>query len=384
MRPLVVDAAEANQRLHDIGASIQINQESVNRTLVDVVKARDAADTARREVQSSQNAVEDANAVVAAAQKRFDVAAASTYVNGPPGALFTAASPEDIIATTTAGQRLALSFKTTLINLQRARTKKANTESTARAAQLAAEQAVANAQRQQDTAAVELSTAQRQFGPQQVEVNRLVAERDTAQARLTAARATAAASPVPMPARVPSELSAARDDRWDPRDPSDTPGSTGDAGQWDTTLPMVPSANVAGDPIAIINAVLQISSTSAQLTADMGRKFLTKLGILPEASAAADPGITNGRIPNVNGQQASEFAIRRAMSQLGVPYSWGGGNANGPSRVGSTKEPIPSPSTVRACICTHSPAWASNWTTIRARNTTPDARFRRLRCAVGT
>lgn len=24
--------------------------------------------------------------------------------------------------------------------------------------------------------------------------------------------------------------------------------------------------------------------------------------------------------------------IRRAMSQLGVPYSWGGGNANGPSR----------------------------------------------------
>ena len=95
---------------------------------------------------------------------------------------------------------------------------------------------------------------------------------------------------------------------------------------------MVPSANVAGDPVAIINAVLKIMATSAQLTADMGRKFLTKLGILSPVAAAADPGITNGRIPRLYGRQASEFVIRRAMSQLGVPYSWGGGNANGPSR----------------------------------------------------
>jgi peptidoglycan DL-endopeptidase RipA len=61
---------------------------------------------------------------------------------------------------------------------------------------------------------------------------------------------------------------------------------------------------------------------------------LAGLGINLGGSAqiAADPGITNGRIPRVYGQQASEFVIRRAMSQIGVPYSWGGGNANGPSR----------------------------------------------------
>lgn len=104
------------------------------------------------------------------------------------------------------------------------------------------------------------------------------------------------------------------------------------AGQWDTTLPMVPSANVPGDPIAIINAVLHVSATSTQVTADLGRKFLTQLGILPPAAAATDPGFTNGRIPRVYGQQASEYVIRRAMSQIGVPYSWGGGTANGPSR----------------------------------------------------
>ena len=120
-----------------------------------------------------------------------------------------------------------------------------------------------------------------------------------------------------------------------PQAPPPAPAPPAGAGQWDPTLPMVPSANVPGDPVAIVNSALSISVTSAQLTADMGRKFLAGLGILPQPAtpaAAADPGFTNGRIPRVYGQQAMEFVIRRAMSQLGVPYSWGGGNANGPSR----------------------------------------------------
>ncbi len=101
-----------------------------------------------------------------------------------------------------------------------------------------------------------------------------------------------------------------------------------DAGsQWDPTLPRVPSASIADNPIAITNSVLGISSTSAQLTATMGRSFLTQLGVLrPTAS-----GITNGAIPHVYGRQASEYVIRRAESQMHVPYSWGGGNAAGPS-----------------------------------------------------
>jgi len=96
---------------------------------------------------------------------------------------------------------------------------------------------------------------------------------------------------------------------------------------WDPTLPAIPSAFVSGDPIAIINAVLGIASTSAQVTADMGRSFLQKLGILPTPT-----GFTNGAIPRVYGREAVEYVIRRGMSQIGVPYSWGGGNAAGPSR----------------------------------------------------
>jgi peptidoglycan DL-endopeptidase RipA len=96
---------------------------------------------------------------------------------------------------------------------------------------------------------------------------------------------------------------------------------------WDPTLPMIHSANMPDNPIAITNSVLQISSTSAQVTANLGRNFLTQIGIL----SPSDSGITNGAIPRVYGRQASEYVIRRAESQMHVPYSWGGGNAAGPS-----------------------------------------------------
>ncbi|ORB62799.1 NlpC/P60 family peptidoglycan endopeptidase RipA [Mycolicibacterium tusciae] len=329
MSALVAGLAQANQRLADIGGQIQGQQEGVNKALVEVAKAREAADAARAEVRSNEQALTDADAAITAAQRRFDDFAAATYINGPPRALLGASSPEDIIATARAEETLALSHRNALTSLQRARSEQANKASASRAAQQRADQAATDAERSQQAAVSALTNAQRQFSGQQAEVNRLVAARDTAQARLTAARPPIApgnAPPVGAAGAAPQSP-----DRWDPQSPARTPGPT-DTSQWDTTLPMVPSANVTGDPIAIINSVLQISSTSAQLTADMGRKFLTQLGILPQASAPADPGFTNGRIPRASGQQAMELVIRRAMSQLGVPYSWGGGNANGPSR----------------------------------------------------
>jgi peptidoglycan DL-endopeptidase RipA len=324
---LIADLAQANQQLADVGAQIQIQQEGINKALVEVAQARDAAGAARREVQASEQRLNDYNAAIAAAQRRFDEFAAATYVNGPPGAYLSASSPEDIISTASADQTLALSYRNALTGLQRARTEQANRASAARAAQQRAEQAAVEAQRSQEAAVAALTDAQRQFGALQAEVDRLAADRAAAQARLDAARAAPeAANPVARDGAAP-----ATPDRWDSPSPLAAQAPAGTS-QWDTTLPMVPSANVAGDPLAIVNAVLQISATSAQLTADMGRKFLTGLGILPQAAAPADPGFTNGRIPRVYGQQATELVIRRAMSQLGVPYSWGGGNANGPSR----------------------------------------------------
>jgi cell wall-associated NlpC family hydrolase len=332
---LIADVADANQRLQDIGAKVQAEQESVNKALVDVQTARDAAATAQQQVDASARAVSDANAAIADAQKRFDVFAAATYVNGPSSSLVMATNPEDILATASAGQTLAVSSQQVMTDLQRARTEQINRESAARLAKEKADKAVADAEASQQSAVSALTEAKKTFSDQQAEIDRLAAERKAAQDKLDAARQSSAQAN--SPAAVPQSAAtgpATPGDRWDPAAPGSpaAPGAGkvppyGKASEWDMTLPMVPSAFVSGDPIQIVNAVLQIASSSAQATAQMGKSFLQKLGILKPDST----GITNGAIPYVYGAQASEYVIRRAMSQMGVPYSWGGGTATGPS-----------------------------------------------------
>ncbi|CDO29954.1 NlpC/P60 family peptidoglycan endopeptidase RipA [Mycolicibacterium porcinum] len=325
---LVAAVANADQKLQELGAAIQTQQEAVNKAIVDVQDARDAAATAQREVDASQQGIADSNRAIAEAQKRFDTFAAATYVNGPSSSYLTASDPADIVSTAATGQTLAASTDKVIADLQRARTEQVNRESAARLAKQKADQATASAQTSQDSAVAALQQAQQTFRSQQDELNRLTAERATAASQLAQvnkASATSAPAAAPAPGPAPAAQVAAGD--WDR-----APGAPAQAGQkwdgeWDPTLPAIPSAFVSGDPIAIINTVLGISSTSAQLTQNMGRQFLQKMGILPTPT-----GYTNGAIPRVYGRQASEYVIQRAGSQMGVPYSWGGGNAAGPSR----------------------------------------------------
>jgi cell wall-associated NlpC family hydrolase len=329
---LIANLAKANQRLDDLSAEIQTERESVNKALVDVETARDNATAAEHDLGDSQQAVKDANTAIAAAQRRFDTFAAATYMNGPSGSFLTATSPEDIIATETAARTLTASSQTVMDKLQRARTGQVNQESAARLAKQKADKAAADAKASQDAAVAALTNSRRKFDEQRQEVTRLFAERDEAAAKLEAARLAAERQ---WSTGKGGPRAPASGDRWDPGSPAAAPHAGGRSwdGLWDPTLPMVPSANVPGDPIAVINEVLGISATSTQVTAGMGRNFLQQLGILKPD----DTGITNApgrpsRIPRVYGRQASEYVIRRGLSQLGVPYSWGGGNAAGPSK----------------------------------------------------
>ena len=330
MARLIADVAHANQRLQDLNAQIQTEEESVNKAVVDVETARDNATAARHDVEASQQSVKNADAAIAVAQKRFDRFAVASYVNGPSDSYLTAASPDDMIATAAAGQALADSSQQVMDNLQRARTEQLNKDSSARLAKQKADKAVADAQSSQNAAVAALTSAQHKFGEQQQEVTRLGDERNAAQARLDVARNWSASAGGPD-----AGPRAASSDRWDPAAPGSPNRPQGNGGNWDgawdPTLPQVPSANVPGDPIAILNKVLGISATSSEVTSNMGRSFLQQLGLAPTPT-----GFTNGKIPRVYGRQASEYVIRRGLSQLGVPYSWGGGTAAGPGKgIGS-------------------------------------------------
>lgn len=344
---LVGAVADANQRLQDISAQVQTEQESVNKAIVEVQEAREAAASAQHEVDASRLAVKDANAAITDAQKKFDVFAASTYINGPSASLVLARTPDEIISTASAGQTLALSSQQVMAGLERARTDVVNKDASARLAKDKADQAVLAAKTTQDSAVEALKGVQQSFRQQQVEIDRLAAERKDAQRKLEAARAWSAPA-TPVPAALPPSTGGgaaaqaappakpsdpASGDRWEQGAAGSGPSAAvkvpyGKASEWDLTLPAIPSAFLSGDPVQIINAILQIAQNSMQVTQDLGKQFLQQLGILKPT----DTGITNGGgIPMVYGNQAIEYVIKRAQSQLGVPYSWGGGTANGPS-----------------------------------------------------
>jgi cell wall-associated NlpC family hydrolase len=323
---LVAEVANANQKLQDLGAAIQAQQESVNQAIVDVQTARDNATAAQQEVDASMQRVAEANTAIDAAQQRFDTFAAATYVNGPSDSYLTASDPADILSTAATGQTLAVSSQQVITNLQRARTEQVNRESAARLAKQNADKAVTDAETSQQTAVSALTQAQQTFGAQQAELNRLTAERATAQAKLDQARnwsAPAGAKPVAVPAAVSTSDASAN---WDRAPGSRVAGPQKWDTAWDPTLPAIPSAFVSGDPIAIINGILGIAQSSAQVTQNMGHNFLQKLGLIPTPS-----GYTNGAIPRVYGRQATEYVINRGLAVRGTPYSWGGGNAAGAS-----------------------------------------------------
>src|SRR6185312_15774049 len=170
---LVAAVADANQKLQDLGAAIQAQQESVNKAIVDVQTARDNAATAQQDVDASRRALDDSGAAIKSAQQKFDTFAASTYVNGPSSSYLTAADPADMIDTATAGQILAGSAQQVVTDLQRARTEQVNQESAARLAKQNADQATVDAQSSQDAAVAELKSAQQTFADQQGQLTQL-------------------------------------------------------------------------------------------------------------------------------------------------------------------------------------------------------------------
>ena len=102
-----------------------------------------------------------------------------------------------------------------------------------------------------------------------------------------------------------------------------------DDGQWDPTLPKLLSAGAPGDPVAIANASFEATQMALQTTQSLGQKFLSSIGLGGTSGSAGTGSVGVGR---VRGPQAIEYVIRRGASQMGVPYSWGGGTPSGPSK----------------------------------------------------
>lgn len=308
---LINQVAGANQELARLDDEVAIKREDVNRALVDLQTARDAADAAGSLVVQSQQALRDAGTQIEQAQQRFTDYAVESYTKGRNVAslssYFGATGPDDILDRAQIMRLLSASQKAVLDNLQRARTAQANQDSAAREAKQRADAAAGAAEAKKAEAEEAIASARAALQEQASRKAEVEASRDAAQAQLDAARSNVEGLQGQRDAYV----------AWDNQRRAEEAAAA--------------AAAAAAQEAARRAAEDRAAQERAAQLAD-GQRPHTQLddedsdGWTPPAQVRPKP-----MAPAVTGSAAIETVIDRGMSQLGVQYAWGGGNENGPT-----------------------------------------------------
>ncbi|WP_371383305.1 NlpC/P60 family protein [Rhodococcus sp. GXMU-t2271] len=191
---LILRIASADQHLAELESQVAIKRENVNRALVDLQSARDAADAAAHAVTLSQQALKDAGTRIRQAQQDFDAFARDSYVQGTNVASLASfigsTGPDDLLDRAQIMRLLSAGRTAVLDALERARTEQANRDSRARASKQEADAAAAAAEERRAAAEAAISEARTALAAQTAEKQRIEQDRAQAQAELDRARGT--------------------------------------------------------------------------------------------------------------------------------------------------------------------------------------------------
>jgi cell wall-associated NlpC family hydrolase len=262
--------AEADAKLLDLQADVELKMEDANKALVDLQTAQDSARKAKEDADAAAREADGAQQIVDKARKDLDEFAAGSYKQGSTvgsiSAYMGAKSPEDLLARAQLLNAVSGSQLNALDNIERARIVKANKDSRARAALGLATAKQAEAEQAKRTADAATAAAQRAQRDQVAKATRLMADRAAAEQQLADAQ---------------SKVGGLENQRQRYMD-------------W----------------------------LAAKQKEDEERAR--------QAAAAAGGG--GGRPSAAPAGGSAKTVINRALSQLGMPYAWGGGNGNGPTR----------------------------------------------------
>ncbi|MGW4246966.1 NlpC/P60 family protein [Nocardia sp. NPDC004722] len=298
---LINQVASAEQQLQQLDDAVATRREAVNKALVDLQVARDAADAAARAVTQCQQDLTDAGTKVDGAHRDFDKYVAQVYMRpGSTSLINYMAAPTPEIALNRA-QVLTIASKNqqqVVDGLRHAQIDQANKTSTAKQARQAADAAAADADAKKTQAQNAVTAAQAELDQQNVVRNSLVSQRDSAQQRLDAARANV----VGLQGQRDAYLA------WDQRRKSEEAAARAAA--------VAAAARVAADRDS--------ADRAAQVGAGHRPHVVQDTTPPPRRSTAPVR-------PNGSSSQLVETVIDRAMAQLGVEYAWGGGDEDGPT-----------------------------------------------------
>ncbi|MDO5729997.1 NlpC/P60 family protein [Corynebacterium sphenisci] len=367
LQSLVSQVAQTEGSLADLELELGGIREGVNRAMVDLDRANAEADRARAAVDAARGDLDGSRTRLRVEQGRFNELARAIMRQGRTigSALGGADNVGQALERASVLRRKAEEQRAILEDLVRARTRDANLEAALRVAgRKAAAAAEAAAARKSDAEAA-FAAARDRLAERQGDLERARAARDSAIAQLEAARAAvdqlhreraayrdeqerkraeaAAAEAAAEAAREEAAAKAAEERAAGAdSDPAtaETAGAPGSTGSGATGATGADSTAESTDPADVTE-----SGTSDSGTADSGSTGAGDADSGTTDSGTAGSGATTAPAqtaaptdpesasPAAGSRSAKiEKVISRAMAQLGTPYAWGGGDANGPTK----------------------------------------------------
>ncbi|MCU1616399.1 MAG: hypothetical protein JWO98_3939 [Frankiales bacterium] len=269
--------AQAEDRLSGLQDDVELKLEQANKALVDMQTAQDAASQAEQDAQSARVESDAAAGDIEKARTAVDKFVAGSYQQGSTigsmSAYLGATDPKDLLARAQLLNAVGGTELNALQVMEQAQTAKANKDASARKALQNAQEKKAAAQRAKGNADSATASARRAQSTQQTQNAQLEANKTTVEQQLYAAQSTVS-------------------------------GLQGQRQRYDDWV----AQKQREDEQRAQQAALTASHNSGGGSQAHGGG----------SSAPVGAGV--------------EAVIARALSKLGMPYAWGGGNASGPSR----------------------------------------------------
>ncbi|TSD95403.1 NlpC/P60 family protein [Skermania sp. ID1734] len=332
---LINQVANANQQLAQLNAAVAAKREQVNKALVDLQNARSAADVAASAVGTTQQALAAAGAVIEQARQKFDSYASQLYTEGNGGIASVASflgsgTPQDVLDRVQLMDLMTKKQQSVMDDLQRSQLEEANKNSQAREAKQQADAAEADAEAKKTAAEQAIATVQQAVQDEMAKKQQIEQQRDAAQSQLDAAKNSV------------NGLEGQRDAyvAWDNQQKAEQAAQAA-AAEAAKKIALEAAAKVAADQAARDRAAELASGERSHTSLDDQDSDSTDStdstdsdNSAIEAAAPSSKKKSSGSksmVPTVTGSTAVETVVNRGLSQLGVPYSWGGGDENGPT-----------------------------------------------------
>lgn len=300
---LINEVAAAEQQLRRLDTEVALRREAVNKALVDLQAARAAADAANAAAEASSRDLAAAGAQVARARTEFDRFAIEAYTQPATGSMVNVLAGADPAEALDRAQLLGVASKSrqdALQLLRRAQLEQANRDSAARRAKQTADAAAAAAEQKKLDAQQAVAAAQAAQQQQAAQRTALLGQRDSAQQRLDAARERVAGLQGQREAFL----------------------------AWDRQRQAEAAAAQAAAAAAATRAAADRAAHDRAAQVGTGKRPHTQLDNAPPPHASLPDRPAR---PSGSRSELIETVVDRAMSQLGVTYSWGGGDENGPT-----------------------------------------------------